>query len=116
MSCTDVVECTGDLYEVLEYCGIPVIHNYSARPLHDIIRDMFTAWMRSTDKAKSRMLAEALDYLSRDEGVIFTSGETAAMEHVRSMEPDLRNEQPEIRDAELVEFLNSFRITGGDVL
>lgn len=115
MSCTDVVECTGDLYEVLEYCGIPVIHDYSARPLHDIIRDMFTAWMRMEDKEKSHALAEALDYLARD-GDIFTSGEMAAMEHVRSVEPNLRNEQPEIRDAELVEFLNSFRITGGDVL
>lgn len=109
------VTCTADLFDVLQRFDIPVVRfgdRPSPREIHEIISDMFRIWNRVRfDAERSRPIADALDYLANN-GVKFDAQERLVLNTILDVERDRVLEAPELRDEELVDFLNSFRTNG----
>lgn len=126
------VTCTRELYDVLEKFQIPILeYDYArygrgrvGRPVDHVIGDMLRAWRKCFDLKKGRLLIDALSFIRGSETDAsrryFTPEQLLAYEAIlceqerleRAAEADALPPGEEALD----EFLDGFKIIGGDAL
>ena len=115
------VASTAELYQVLSKFSIPVLQAArTARSVTEIVGDMLRSWRKCYDLDQSRRLIDALEYIfdgqPRD-GAYFTPEQTEAFFAVRDEQARLETAMAvEDSGAALDDFLDSFKIIGGDAL
>jgi len=105
------------MYRVLEKSGIKILGDTGdPRDLSDIINDMFRWWNKCHSATDSRVMADALDWLSRSGGE-FSTAQKLLLDCILEEQNEMEKEQAERESVrELDEFLDGFRIIGGDAL
>lgn len=103
---------TDKLFRVLLGLDIPVLDDLgNARSAPDIISDLFTSWFRCDQPNQRRTVCNALNWIA-ESGEPFTERQNETLRQINLFE---EHEQIcEESDKALDEFLDSFRIVGGD--